>query len=403
MENNNNEEYNEKAYNIFNLLNQFRANPRQLAHHLEKLKKYLDKSTNVLSEPGKVQFQMIEGEKVINEAIKYLKKLPPIPPLEWEDALTQSAQQHVNDIGPKGILSYQSSDGTEPEDRITNYGNYMDALGENIDFGPNDEIGVIVSMALDDGEVERPHRENLFNNDYKKIGIACGAHKTEYEMCVMDFAAEFFPNKKAVKNKLYGNNYLDNIQNNDDDDDAYQNAYNLLKASLLLKKNNDINTSVNYNNNSKNNISNNLNHNIDNSNENIGNEKMDKENNNINILDKEDINTVSSKNNISIINTNNNNAINNNNLKDNPPNNNSSNNNDINNNALNHNILINNIINSIKLAEIEKMKREVKEINSHKKFVQKKIEIFTTVTYRLEDGTERKVNEVKTQIINGQN
>ena len=28
----------------------------------------------------------------------------------------------------------------------------------------------------------------------------------------------------------------------------------------------------------------------------------------------------------------------------------------------------------------EKIKREVKEINSHKKFVQKKIEIFTTVT-----------------------
>ena len=392
MENNNNEDYNEKAYNIFNLLNQFRANPRQLAHHLEKLKKYLDKSTNVVSEPGKVQFQMIEGEKVINEAIKYLKKLPPITPLEWEDALTQSAQQHVNDIGPKGILSYQSSDGTEPEARITNYGNYMDALGENIDFGPNDEIGVIVSMALDDGEVERPHRENLFNNDYKKIGIACGAHKTEYEMCVMDFAAEFFPNKKAVRNKLFGNNYLDNIQNNDDDD-AYQNAYNLLKNSLLLKKENNINSSVNNNNSSKNNISNNINNNIKNSRENMENEKKDEENNNNTVLDKKDINTISSKNNISIINTNNNNVNNNNNFKDNP----------YNNNDLNHNILINNIINSIKLAEIEKMKREVKEINSHKNFVQKKIEIFTTVTYRLEDGTERKVNEVKTHIINGQN
>ena len=97
------------------------------------------------------------------------------------------------------------------------------------------------------------------------------------------------------------------------------------------------------------------------------------------------------------------NTINNNNLKNNPPYNISSNNNDINSNELNHKILINNIINNIKLAEIEKMKREVKEINSHKKFIQKKIEIFTTVTYRLEDGTERKVNEVKTHIINGQN
>ena len=135
----------------------------------------------------------------------------------------------------------------------------------------------------------------------------------------------------------------------------------------------------------------------------MGNENVAEENNNTNILDNKDINSNSSKNNISIINSNNNNLINNNNLKNNPPNNNSSNNNDINSNALNHKILINNIINSIKLDEIEKMKREVKEINSHKKFIQKKIEIFTTVTYRLEDGTERKVNEVKTHIINGQN
>ena len=37
--------------------------------------------------------------------------------LIWDTNLTQSAQEHVNDIGPKGLLLYQSSDGTEPEDR----------------------------------------------------------------------------------------------------------------------------------------------------------------------------------------------------------------------------------------------------------------------------------------------
>ena len=71
MENNNNKEYNEKAYNIFNLLNQFRANPLQLAHHLPNLKKYIDKSVNKLNVPGKAHIQMMEGEKVIDEAIKY--------------------------------------------------------------------------------------------------------------------------------------------------------------------------------------------------------------------------------------------------------------------------------------------------------------------------------------------
>jgi hypothetical protein len=224
-----NEDYAEKARNIFNLINKFRANPRELARHLERLKKYLDTSTNILSEPDKIQIQMVEGEDVFNEAINYLKNLRPLPPFQWEEALAQSAQEHVDDIGPKGLLLYQSSDGTEPEERITKYGEYKDSLGENIDFGPNDAIGVIVSLTLDDGEEERPHRDNLFKNDYKKIGIACGPHQTEFQMCVMDLAYDFIPkgqeqevmtnqnikmnNANMNQNKNLNYNKMDNNQN----------------------------------------------------------------------------------------------------------------------------------------------------------------------------------------------
>ena len=136
---------------------------------------------------------MVEGDAVFKEAISFLKSLPSLPPLTWDVNLCKSAQEHVNDIGPKGLLLYQSSDGTEPEDRISKYGNYTESLGENIDFGPNDAMGVIISLTLDDGEEQRPHRENLFKEDYHKVGIACGPHKTEFQMCVMDFAFDFQP------------------------------------------------------------------------------------------------------------------------------------------------------------------------------------------------------------------
>ena len=187
------EDYEQKAKNIFALINKFRSNPREFARQLEKIKRYLDPATNILSEPNKIQIQMVEGEKVFDEAIHFLRKLKPLNPLIWDENLTKAAQEHVDDIGPKGLLLYQSSDGTEPEDRIQKYGTYVDALGENIDFGPNDEMGVVVSLTLDDGEEERPHRENLFKSDYQKIGIACGVHQTEFQMCVMDFAYDFIP------------------------------------------------------------------------------------------------------------------------------------------------------------------------------------------------------------------
>ena len=226
-----NEDYAEKSRTIFNLINKYRANPRELARHLERLKKYLDTSTNILSEPDKIQIQMVEGVDVFNEAINYLRALRPLEPLQWEDALAASAQEHVDDIGPKGLLLYQSSDGTEPEDRITKYGNYLESLGENIDFGPNDALGVIVSLTLDDGEEERPHRDNLFKNDYKKIGIACGPHQTEFQMCVMDLAYDFIP--KGQNNNMNNNPNTNMNQNLNMNNNMNQNDVN---------RNNEMNT-----------------------------------------------------------------------------------------------------------------------------------------------------------------
>ena len=233
-----NEDYAEKSRTIFNLINKYRANPRELARHLERLKKYLDTSTNILSEPDKIQIQMVEGEEVFNEAINYLKNLKPLEPLQWEDALAASAQEHVDDIGPKGLLLYQSSDGTEPEDRITKYGTYEESLGENIDFGPNDAIGVIVSLTLDDGEEERPHRDNLFKNDYKKIGIACGPHQTEFQMCVMDLAYDFIPkgqNNNMNMNNKQNTNMNNNINQNDVNRNNDMNANQAVNQSPYVK------------------------------------------------------------------------------------------------------------------------------------------------------------------------
>ena len=197
------------------------------------IRTYLDPDTNILSEPNKIQIQMVEGDNVFKEAIQFLKSLPPLKPLQWDVNLTRSAQEHVDDIGPKGLLLYQSSDGTEPEDRISKYGNYIESLGENIDFGPNDAMGVIISLTLDDGEEERPHRENLFKQDYQKVGIACGPHKTEFQMCVMDFAFDFQPLNAGKEMQVKMNK--EDMMNNSDFANQNNNPNNqspLVKLSL---------------------------------------------------------------------------------------------------------------------------------------------------------------------------
>lgn len=154
---------------------------------------------------------MVEGIELFDETIEYLKHLAPMKPFEWDESLALSAQEHVDDIGPKGLLLYQSSDGTDPEDRIGKYGTFTESLGENIDFGPRDALGVIVSLTLDDGEKHRPHRGNLFKANHKKIGIACGQHKSEFQMCVLDFANDFKPlNSKTLRTKNKAESNINN-------------------------------------------------------------------------------------------------------------------------------------------------------------------------------------------------
>lgn len=295
---------------------------------------------------------MVEGDAVFKEAIDYLKSLPPLEPLEWSDSLASSAMEHVTDIGPKGLLSYQSSDGTEPEDRIGKYGTFSTSLGENIDFGPNDALGVIVSMTLDDGEDQRPHRENLFKSDYHKIGIACGPHKTEFQMCVMDFAFDFTPinetkqkqntNYTTPNNKIYNEPILNEVKNND--------MKIKMKTEDILNNSNFVN------------------------------------NNNVNqspfvklSLERDDI--TRAKNEVINNQQNYNNYVNEKKYNETPVNNKPT----VQNSGSN---------------EIEELTMKTRNLMNSMKIVEKKVEVFTKVIYIYEDGSTREVSDTQTHTFN---
>ena len=275
---------------------------------------------------------MVEGDNVFKEAISFLKNLKPLQPLEWDQNLYASAEEHVNDIGPKGLLLYQSSDGTEPEDRINKYCNY-ETLGENIDFGPNDAMGVIISLTLDDGEEQRPHRENLFKDDYNKVGIACGPHQTEFQMCVMDFAGDY--------NTPEGNNnVMVENKNKNMDIDIKMNKEDMMNNSNFAN-NNNINNTKNPNNQSplvKLSLEN------DDLKNNLGNQNLVSNNANINMPQNANIDAVQSGN----------------------------------------------------QNDVDKTVLDTINTMNNLKVISKKIEITTNVTFTYEDGSTRTVSQVQT-------
>ncbi len=189
---------------IFEEHNRIRQNPKSFIPILEKHLGYF-KEGNVLYKPNDpVGIMTQEGPEVYKECIKFLKNQKTLKELKLNDCLCKAAQDHVNDIGPKGITDHIGSDGSEPSDRIERYLNWDITIAENLDFGGKTGEDVIVSLIVDDGVPNRGHRMNIFKDDLKYIGIGIGRHNSEYEICTtLAYVGEISDEKyKTINEKL---------------------------------------------------------------------------------------------------------------------------------------------------------------------------------------------------------
>ncbi|OMJ75440.1 hypothetical protein SteCoe_25407 [Stentor coeruleus] len=176
------------AQQVLAELNQCRDNPKKYSEKITSTLKYY--KGKIFQKPGKARMETKEGTENVEACASYLKSLRPLQPLKWSDHLYLAAQEHVDDIGPKGIIGHNSSNGKEPVDRITNHCKWSGALGENISYGQADPEDIVLSMLIDDGVLARGQRLNIMKRDHNYVGIAIGKH-TEYEViCVIIFAEE---------------------------------------------------------------------------------------------------------------------------------------------------------------------------------------------------------------------
>ena len=171
---------------ILDQLNALRSDPSGYAEKLMSRRKYYH--GKLLELPGETPIMTSEGVSALNGAVKDLRAAKPLPTLTLSAGLTKAARDHVEDIGPRGMLSHTGSNGSTPAQRDRRYVNGMHLTGECISFGPRDPESVVVSLVVDDGVPSRGHRELLLNPGFHKAGIACGPHKKFGWMCVIDLA-----------------------------------------------------------------------------------------------------------------------------------------------------------------------------------------------------------------------
>ena len=170
-------------------INMARTAPKNYASLLKQYRKYYDKK--ILRRPEKTPILTKEGMRAVDEAIRFLRSLQPLPSLIPSKGMSSGARDHVKDQGSSGSGQHKGSDGSQPLDRVNRYGTWGKSIGENISYGSDQDRDIVMGLIMDDGVPSRGHRKIIFHSDFRVIGVACGPHPDYRTVCVMTFAGRY--------------------------------------------------------------------------------------------------------------------------------------------------------------------------------------------------------------------
>ncbi len=128
----------------------------------------------------------MHSSSAVAEAVRFLNRATPLPPLMSSEGLNAAAMLHVEQSGPRGATGHGNA-----FKRMSKFGRYQGSAGENIDYGRHDARGIVMRLIVDEGVRSRGHRANIFSRSYRVAGVACGEHARFGGMCVMDFASSY--------------------------------------------------------------------------------------------------------------------------------------------------------------------------------------------------------------------
>ncbi|MES2443467.1 MAG: CAP domain-containing protein [Pseudomonadota bacterium] len=171
---------------VLDRINFARAHPQAYADQLREYRAWFD--GRILYRPGdEAGVVTREGPGAVDEAIDFLERQAPLPPLSEGEVLALAARDHAAMQGRDGGTGHVSPDGASPGERVRRRGGDI-YVGESISYGFDGADDVVMQLIVDDGVPGRGHRKSLFARDYRYAGVGCGEHRTYRFMCVVDLS-----------------------------------------------------------------------------------------------------------------------------------------------------------------------------------------------------------------------
>jgi len=144
--------------------------------------------------PGNVRLRTHEGIRALDDAIRFLNRAKPQPPLALSPGLCLAAADHCREQAG-GAMGHCGNHGSDPGNRISRYGVVSQGWAENIAYGPHSAREIVLALIVDDGVRGRGHRKNIFNPTYNVAGAAYGSHARFGSVCSIDFASGYVENR----------------------------------------------------------------------------------------------------------------------------------------------------------------------------------------------------------------
>lgn len=180
-------------------LNEARTDPAGYAARLREYRNHFE--DKVVHLPGRdVGLRTREGVVAVDQAIAFLARQKPVTPLVGAPELAASAKELVDAQVLAGGTGHAATDGSDAKVRIKKHkGSGLTA--EVLSYGTNDAASVVRQLIVDDGVPSRPNRKILFEDKYRKVGVACGSHPVNRSVCVIDLATfvNLAPRPKQVR------------------------------------------------------------------------------------------------------------------------------------------------------------------------------------------------------------
>jgi len=93
--------------------------------------------------------------------------MPPVPALVWNEKLAKAAGDHAKDMAENNLTGHIGSNGSEPDERMTEAGYDWSACGENVAFGFSTAKDVVKGWITSPG-----HCRNLMDSEFLEMGAA---------------------------------------------------------------------------------------------------------------------------------------------------------------------------------------------------------------------------------------